>query len=67
MRIIKHGKDPKVGAHFKTKCRMCKTVFEWHTGESTLRPDPRDGNYYEVKCPVCGHLCTQDATIRWAG
>lgn len=67
MRIIKHGRDPKAGAHYKSTCRMCKTRFEWHTGEAVLRPDARDGDYYEVKCPVCEGLVTRDASLRWMG
>ena len=59
MRIIKHGRDPAAGASFKTKCFSCRTVFEWHTHEAILRPDNRDGDYYEIACPVCKRLCTQ--------
>lgn len=65
MRIIKHGKDPKAGAHYKTKCNTCKTVFEWHTGEARVMPDSRDGDYYEVKCPVCMRACTK-AMDKWS-
>lgn len=54
MKIIKHGCDPKAGEHFKSTCCSCSTKFEWHTGEARFVPDYRDGNYYEVKCPVCG-------------
>lgn len=59
MRIIKHGRDPTTGAHYESKCLNCKTVFEWHTGEARLKPDARDGDYYEVNCPVCSRLVTK--------
>lgn len=66
IRIIKHGTPPDCGAIFKTKCLNCRTVFEWDTGEAQLKPDPRDGDYYEIPCPVCGRACTkQKAALRW--
>ena len=59
MRIISYGKDPATGTDYKIKCNNCRTVFEFHSGEAITRPDPRDGDYYEVQCPVCKRLCTQ--------
>lgn len=65
MRIIKHGRDPKAGSFYKTTCLSCRTKFEWHTGEATIVPDLRDGDYYDVVCPVCGRHCTQNVDKRF--
>ena len=59
MRIIEHGRDPSAGEIHRSKCLWCKTVFEWETNEARIVQDPRDGNYYEIACPVCRRLRTK--------
>ena len=59
MRIIKHGRDPSAGETHRSECRWCKTVFEWETIEARTVPDQRDGDYYEIACPVCKRLHTK--------
>ena len=59
MRIIKHGRDPYAGEIQRSKCLWCKTEFEWETSEARIVQDPRDGNYYEIACPVCERIHTK--------
>ena len=59
MRIIKHGKDPLSAKPHRVKCRNCKTVFEFTASEAVVRPDWRDGDYYEIACPVCKRAVTK--------
>ena len=59
MRIIKRGRDPSAGEIHRSKCLWCKTEFEWETSEARIVQDPRDGNYYEIACPVCRRIHTK--------
>ncbi len=52
MKIIKHGKPPGNQKH-TVKCDNCKTKIELLTSEAERVSDPRDGDYYRYKCPVC--------------
>ncbi|QNH21245.1 hypothetical protein HEP73_02159 [Xanthomonas sp. GW] len=65
MHIIKRGRDPSAGEHHRSTCRRCGTKFEWHTGEATVLPDHRDGDYYQVICPVCSHAVTKAIDTRY--
>jgi hypothetical protein len=56
MKIIKRGK-PQGTVPTTTTCDSidgCGTVFSWYQSEGKLVPDQRDGDYWDVKCPVCG-------------
>jgi PHP family Zn ribbon phosphoesterase len=65
MRIIKHGRDPRAGAIHKLKCVSCKTVFEFEAHEAKTVPDDRDGDFYQIACPVCDRLCTKNIDKRY--
>ena len=67
MKIIKHGRDPSKSDPIRVTDLNCGTVFEFTSDEATVRPDPRDGDYYEVKCPVCGRLVTKAIDKRMWG
>lgn len=60
MRIVKMGKPPG-DEKFKCKCNGCGTVVEFLKGEAKYINDQRDGNYYEVQCPVCPRRITKAA------
>ncbi|WP_226426548.1 CpXC domain-containing protein [Xanthomonas sp. MWU16-30325] len=59
MRIIKQGRDPAAELHEAT-CSNCGTVFEFNSGEARLQSDHRNGEYFEIACPLCGHRVTKE-------
>ena len=63
MKIITPGRLPDL-IEIRATCNHCKTVFEFTPREATLRSDQRDGDYYEVHCPLCGKVVTRDARSR---
>lgn len=67
IRVIRHGRDPGSPDPLRLKCTRCRSVLDFLPSDAIQRPDPRDGDYYEVKCPVCGHACTKAINLRqWA-
>jgi len=52
MKILKKGCLPKERRHVAT-CDNCRTKFEFQEGEAKMVSDQRDGDYLEVKCPLC--------------
>ena len=52
MKILRRGKLPDDTVH-RVTCNSCNTLFEFALKEATLKPDFRDGDYYEIKCPLC--------------
>lgn len=56
MKIIQAGALPEKKV-YKTTCSHCKTVFEFEKHEARFIPDPRDGSFLQIKCPLdgCGH------------
>ena len=63
MKIITPGRIPE-NIEIRATCNHCKTVFEFTPKEATIRSDQRDGDYYEVCCPMCVKLVTKDALSR---
>lgn len=57
MEIIRRGEDPKKKP-LREKCDNCHTIIRFTKDEATFRYDQRDGNYYEIKCPVCNSMIT---------
>ena len=60
IRIIKPGKMPEHRI-FEATCRFCTCVFEFTPNYAKLVFDQRDGDYYSIACPHCGHQCTKAA------
>ena len=58
--IIKRG-TPVSERKFDARCGSCKTEFTFQAMDAKLEYDMRDGNFYRINCPVCGHGCTRDA------
>lgn len=58
MRILKLGKTAG-DTKFKCTCNGCGTVMEFLKSESKYVNDPRDGDYYEIQCPVCPRRITK--------
>jgi len=61
MKILKRGDKVERERAFVLTCSACKTEIECTTSEMRLQPDPRDGDYYEIACPVCDRPITQAA------
>jgi uncharacterized Zn-finger protein len=55
--IIKLGVVPGERNH-ETKCSNCNTHFRFKEAEAVFRADQRDGDFWEIKCPLCGVICT---------
>ena len=51
--IIKEGK--KKIAIFRATCSICDCVFEFNKDDAEFSED-RDGKYFKLNCPCCGHL-----------
>jgi phage FluMu protein Com len=52
MEIIKRGRI-SIEKSYTIKCRWCETVFMFKESEGKFVSDFRDGDYLEIKCPVC--------------
>jgi len=68
MRIIKRGIPPEE-REYQVTCHSCRTEFLFERKEATFHGDQRDGDYLEIKCPVCKKSVTTDVddfTIRKA-
>lgn len=50
--IIKEGRL-KIPV-FRATCPCCDCVFEFNKEDATLNED-RDGKYFQLNCPHCGH------------
>jgi len=61
MKILSFGNIQVDSQPFALTCNACKTVIETCIGEMTKQWDQRDGNYYEIKCPVCDRMITKAA------
>lgn len=50
--IIKRGEDP-AEKPIPATCTNCKTDITFLPSDAKRVPDQREGDYYEVICPVC--------------
>lgn len=63
--IIRRGELPELEKHEAT-CARCKTEFRFEAREARLVPDPRDGDFYQIGCPICGaHVAVAAGGRRW--
>ena len=60
MEIISYGTLPST-LHDAT-CSNCKTQFRFKESEAQMVSDPRDGNYWTIKCPLSG--CNNIVTVK---
>jgi uncharacterized protein with PIN domain len=60
--IIKRGTDPREQP-INTTCSRCKTEFSFHEADAKRVTDQRDGDYFDLPCPVCGKSCTVSLQI----
>ena len=52
-KITKVGELP--GKHIlSARCNSCKTEFEFAAQEAEYKSDQREGDYYEIACPLPG-------------
>lgn len=53
--IIKRG-APKAEKPITCTCRGCDSILRFKTDSNDVRLvyDQRDGDYFQLKCPVCG-------------
>lgn len=58
MKIIRRGQPPEQKTYFAT-CNHCKTEIEFERSEARYVSDQRDGDFLEVKCPVCSKPITK--------
>ena len=54
MKILKKGNKPEDRVYRNT-CSNCRSELEFFAHETQLVSDQRDGNYFTIKCPVCGY------------
>lgn len=54
MKVIKKGALAG-DSIYRTTCSNCKSELEFQRKEAKYHFDQRDGDFLEVKCPVCGH------------
>lgn len=60
MKIIRKGVIPSEKEH-ECMCSKCKSIFTFTEREAQLRSDQRDGDFFELNCPVCGNKIYKDA------
>lgn len=58
MKIISQGEDPAKKV-IQAKCSHCGTVVEFEQSEAKLVSDQREGDFYQIGCPVCHHTITK--------
>ncbi len=56
IKILKQGQLPEE-ITYKFVCRACLTEFTAQRKDGKLHSDQRDGQWLEVKCPLCGYSC----------
>jgi hypothetical protein len=54
--ITKRG-TPASDRKHEARCISCKTEFTFQAADAKLEFDARDGNFYQIGCPVCGNDC----------
>lgn len=59
--VLKLGKRPEYTAH-EVACRHCASLLRFWPYDAKLVRDHRDGDYYEVRCPVCKNTVTKAAS-----
>lgn len=55
MRVIRRGVIPQMQTHEVT-CMHCKSDLEFHELEALRITDLREGDYFQLTCPVCHGL-----------
>lgn len=66
MKIIKQGKGKKKSGLFTrvNECEECGCKFSLENEkEAKLVRDDRDGDFYKIKCPQCGHVDNYDVSL----
>jgi uncharacterized C2H2 Zn-finger protein len=58
VKIIKRGEVPDLKP-IRFECSHCTSVFEATRQEARRVSDQRDGDYWDVRCPVCTRQVTK--------
>lgn len=58
MKIIREGTDPAKKA-ISASCNRCRTEIEFLPVEAKYVSDQRDGDFYQIACPVCNWSITK--------
>ncbi len=66
MKIINRGSDP-LAAPIRSTCTRCYTEIEFLPSEAKHVSDQRDGDFYQIKCPVCPAIITHAVPSRYNG
>lgn len=56
--IIKRG-TPPAEKIYEARCINCNTEFTFQEADARKTFDQRDGNFWQLGCPVCGHTVTK--------
>lgn len=62
MEILRRGSTAADAYHTVT-CAHCSSLLRFQRKEAKLVEDQRDGDYYEIRCPVCGEPITIQAGL----
>jgi len=60
VQVIRRGVIPGARLHDAT-CRNCDSALRFPESAARRVFDQRDGDYFEVPCPVCGNQVTVQA------
>lgn len=66
MEIIRQGADP-AKEHIEAECNRCGTIIKFLPIEAKYVSDQRDGDFYQIKCPVCPGTITKAARSGYNG
>lgn len=66
MKIISEGVNPTLQP-IRASCNRCRTEIEFLPFEAKYVSDQRDGDFYQVKCPVCPDTITKAARSGYNG
>lgn len=66
MKIIRQGIDPAKQT-VEVECNRCRTVIEFLPIEAKYVSDQRDGDFYQIDCPVCNHKITANVPCGYNG
>jgi ribosomal protein S27E len=52
VRILKQGMPPGE-RKFQVTCKSCRSELEFKASEAAYTNDQRDGEFWQIQCPVC--------------
>ena len=68
IKVIKHGKAPRISEHYQITCSNCKTIFECDSNDCSDKYMGHGFIAHTITCPVCKQICFdwQGGSDKWS-